>query len=407
MLSEIKNATKANKIPKSPFAKKWQEIEKKQKRNANVLKKIDALYQVFQNDILPEEQAVVALLAQETHHLISFLPKKSFSQWQREELQGWIESNLSSLSQHPFADRKLFEGASKQYNDFLVGHAKKINENHDFEPEEIHYMRSMADEMFNGEKEFTDEELIEFMRDPSIFQQAFQEFIAEKSQEEDSNFDEQEFFQEDGHDHSHQNYQGHQRYHNDEAAEQQEKLKSLFNSSKLNKLYKILANRLHPDKETNEHLKAEKSELMAKLVAAKKNKDAFTIITMFHQFMPDSEHILFEGDDTHLTQALIALLNEKLKQLDKENRENKYENGIKSMVWQRLNGRSKKAQQENIAIHIADLEDDRTRYSYYIHEVKTVKLLKEILSERYDERNESMLFTDNDFSLDDLADLFR
>lgn len=56
---------------------------------------------------------------------------------------------------------------------------------------------------------------------------------------------------------------------------------------------------------------------------------------------------------------------------------------------------------------MADLEDDRTRYSYYIHEVKTVKLLKEILSERYDERNESMLFTDNDFSLDDLADLFR
>lgn len=145
---------------------------------------------------------------------------------------------------------------------------------------------------------------------------------------------------------------------------------------------------------------------MAKLVAAKKEKDAFTIITMFHQFMPDSEHILFEGDDTDLIQALIGLLNEKLKQLDKENQENKYENGIKSMIWQRLNGRSKKAQQENIATHMADLEDDKTRFNYYINEVKTVKLLKEILSERYDQRHENM-FTQGDFSIDDIAELFR
>lgn len=122
--------------------------------------------------------------------------------------------------------------------------------------------------------------------------------------------------------------------------------------------------------------------------------------------MPDSEHILFEGDDTELTQALIGLLNEKLHQLDKENQENKYDDGMKSMVWQRLNGRSKKAQQENIDTHMADLEDDRTRFNYYIHEVKTVKLLKKILSERYDERNENM-FTQGDFALDDLADLFR
>lgn len=405
MLTQVKNVQKSNGKVDSPFTKKWQEIEKKQKRNANVQKKIDVLYQTFQDDILPEEQEVAELLAKETRHLISFLPKKSFSQWQREELQAWIESNLSTLSQHPFGNRVLFEAASNEYNDFLVEHAQKLNENHDFDLEEIEYMRTMADEMFNGEKKFTNEELIEFMRDPSVFQQTLREFLAEKSQEEgqaeeNGDLDDDEFFQE----HFHGN--GHQRYQDQQGAIKQEKLKSLFNSSKLNKLYKILANRLHPDKETNEHLKAEKSELMAKLVAAKKDKDAFTIIKMFHQFMPDNEHILFEGDDTDLIQALIGLLNEKMKQLDEENQQNKYENGIKSMIWQRLNGRSKKAQQENIATHMADLEDDKTRFNYYINEVKTVKLLKKILSERYDQRHENM-FTQGDFSLDDLAELFR
>lgn len=84
MLTQVKNANKSSEKADSPFTKKWQEIEKKQKRNANVQKKIDALYQTFQNDILPEEQEVAELLEQETRHLISFLPKKSFSQWQRE-----------------------------------------------------------------------------------------------------------------------------------------------------------------------------------------------------------------------------------------------------------------------------------------------------------------------------------
>ena len=404
MLTQVKNTQKSNITPESPFTKKWQEIEKKQKRNANVQRKIDTLYQTFQDDILAEEQEVVALLAQKTRHLISFLPKKSFSQWQREELQTWIESNLSTLSQHPFGNRELFEAVSKEYSDFLVEHAKKVNENHDFDPEEIDYMRTMADEMFNGEKEFTDEEIREFMRDPSLFQQTLGEYLAEKSQEEeaDIDFDEDEFFQEEGHYHSN----GNQRYQEQQRAKKQKKLKSLFNSSKLNKLYKILANRLHPDKELNEHLKAEKSELMAKLVIAKKNKDAFTIITMFHQFMPESEHILFEGNDTDLTEALIGLLNEKLYQLDQEHQENKHENGIKSMIWQKLNGRSKKATQENIDAHMADLEDDRTRLNYYLHEVKTVKLFKEILSERYDQRNDNP-FAQGDFSLDDLDALFR
>lgn len=403
MLTQVKNTQKSNITPDSPFTKKWQEIAKKQKRNANVQKKIDTLYQTFQDDILAEEQEVVALLAQKTRHLISFLPKKSFSQWQREELQAWIESNLTTLSQHPFGNRALFEAVSKEYSDFLVEHAKKVNENHDFDPEEIEYMRTMADEMFNGEKEFTNDDLIGFMRDPSLFQQTLREYLAEKSQEEeDIDFDDNEFFQEEDHYHSHEG----QHYQDQQRAKKQEKLKSLFNSSKLNKLYKILANRLHPDKETNEHLKAEKSELMAKLVTAKKNKDAFTIITMFHQFIPESEHILFEGNDNDLTQALIGLLNEKLYQLDQENQKNKYESGIKSMIWQKLNGRSKKATQENIAAHMADLEDDRTRLNYYIYEVKTVKLFKEILSERYNQRNDNP-FAQGDFSLDDLDALFR
>ncbi len=414
MLTQVKSTKKTNDIPKSPFAKKWQQIEKKQKRNATAKAKIDKLYQEFQDDILPKEQRIVKLLAEETRHLMTFLPRKSFTQWQREELQEWVESNLNTLASHPFGNRDLFETVAKEYSDSLAKEAKKINADHDFSLEEIEYMRTMADEMFNGDIDFSNDELIEFMRDPAVFQQAFRQYMEEKAQEEqEKNFDddftnesdEGEHFQEE-HDYSNGYSNGNQRYQDEQQAKKQEKLKSLFSSSKLNKLFKMLANKLHPDKEANEHLKEEKSELMAKLVSAKKNKDAFIIISMFHQFMPESDNALFDGNDEELTQALIGLLNDKLHQLDKENSDNKYNNGIKSMVWQKLNGRSKKATQENIDCHLADLEDSHTRLNYSIHEIKTVKLLKEILGERYEQRNFNP-FDGGDFSLDDLDALFR
>lgn len=152
MLTTVKNAQKPNDIAESPFTKKWQQIEKKQKRNATANIKIDKLYQEFQNDILPKEQKTVELLAQETRHLLTFISRKSFTQWQREELQAWVESNLNTLSQHPFGNRELFDVISKEYSDFLVQHAQKINENHDFSLEEVEYMRTMADEMFHGNR---------------------------------------------------------------------------------------------------------------------------------------------------------------------------------------------------------------------------------------------------------------
>lgn len=414
MLTHIKNNAKAKSTPDSPFAKKWQQIENKQKRNANTKKKVNDLYQVFQNEILPEEKKLIELLAQETLHLITFLPRKSFTQWQREELQTWIESNLDTLSTHPFGNRELFERVSKEYSDSLVEEAKKVNKDHLFSPEEIDYMRSMADQMFQGKKAFTDKELEDFLRDPTIFQETLQAFLDEQAEEEHANFtdneqDEHEYYQEDeeGYQEEYQNYRN---YTEDPQAEQalkkHNKLKSLFNTSNLNKLYKLLANRLHPDKEKNEHLKAEKSELMSTLVNAKKNKDAFTIISMFHQFMPESENDFFDGNNQELSDALITLLNQKSHELDQENHDEKYANGVKSMIWRKLNGRSKKATQDNINAHMADLEDSHTRLHYYINEVKTVLLLKDILSERYDQRN-SFPFSDNDFSLEEIVELFK
>ena len=77
---------------------------------------------------------------------------------------------------------------------------------------------------------------------------------------------------------------------------------------------------------------------MVKLAEAKKKNDAFAIISMYQQYIPDNELNL----DKNITKELLALLTEKLEQLDIEYRALKYSNSIESMVWQKLGGRTKK-----------------------------------------------------------------
>jgi hypothetical protein len=399
MLTHLKDTKNSTSKTNDPLAKKWLEIEKKQKRNANFKRKMTDLYQVFKDDILQEEHKFVELLGQETRHLMTFMSRKSFTQWQKEELSNWIESNLDNLSTYPFGNAELAHDLRNEYSDSLSACTQKIDGEVDLDEELLAEMRELCEEMFLGELSFSDEQLANFIRDPETFKQAFQAFLEAKDDEDDEGL-----FGDDSQD----DYSAEEPYEEQcrEEVQQQNKLKSLFNSSNLNKLYKILANRLHPDKERNEHLRAEKSELMAQLVKAKKDKDAYTIISMFHQFVPESELSLFDGNNQELSEALIKLLNEKLKTLDQENYDQKHNNSTESLIWQKFSGRSKKIIQENIDSHLADLEDSQTRLNYSIHEVTTVKLLKEILSERY-EKNSFNPFADADFSLDDLANMFR
>ncbi len=401
--------------PITPFAKKWSAIEKKQKRNKTLKTKIDSLYKTFQDKVLPQERHFYKLLAQETQHLISFMPRKSLTGWQREELQTWIESNLDTLDTHPFRDAELGIAAREKYAKMLMDCSNKLDDSFMPNEEDLEGMRSLVTEIFGEQEEFTDEILADFIRDPTTFEQYLQEKIQAKQDEDnETQFedDDEEFSEEAGEQYGQFGYDGNfndyfTQQHSQKQAEQKSKLKSLFDTSKLNKLYKILANRLHPDKEINAHLKEEKSKLMAQLVTAKKNKDAFTIISMFYKFVPESELTLFDGSDEELAAALLALLNEKISELDLENQDIKYNNGLQSMIWQKLGARGKKNIDKNIDIHIADLEDCHTALRYIIDEVKTVKALKKILSERYDERIFNPFSELNGMLIEDLDDLFR
>ncbi|MGB2739334.1 MAG: hypothetical protein WBC60_02120, partial [Cognaticolwellia sp.] len=192
MLKKIKQPQKKQSEAKNKFSEKWAEIEKKQKRNKAFQDKIARLYASFQSEILPEEERMCVLLAQETRHLISFMSRKSFTQWQREELLTWIESNIETLTHHPFCPEGLSSALAEEFRDELLGDVEKIDKNAQFSPAQIQGMRALIDEMFGCGDDFSEAKLSDFLRDPAVFHQHFEAFLKEAQEESEQDFDDDE-----------------------------------------------------------------------------------------------------------------------------------------------------------------------------------------------------------------------
>jgi len=276
-----------------------------------------------------------------------------------------------------------------EYSEALLESAKSLGS--EFDADEIDEMRDLVEDIFDEDREFTDEQLKAFLRDPATFQAEVEHYL--NNQEDfDLGDDLDDQFEE---------YFSEEYFFNSEQKQgelKQKKLKDLFNASLLKKCFKSLASRLHPDKELDPTLKAGKSALMVKLVEAKKKNDAFAIISIYQQYIPGNELNL----DKNITKELLALLTEKLEQLDIEYRALKYSNSIESMVWQKLGGRTKKEMGYRREDHLNNLFASQVELKHVIDNTKTMKPLNEMLSERVNSRRNSPF---QDF--DDLMKLFE
>ena len=118
------------------------------------------------------------LLAQETRHLMTFLLRKSFTKWQREELSAWIESNLDTLIGHPFCPDGLSTSLREEYSQALLDKLPDFDENHQFHSNEIADLRDLIEELMGNSEQFSEQQLSDFLRDPTSFHRYVQEYLA-------------------------------------------------------------------------------------------------------------------------------------------------------------------------------------------------------------------------------------
>jgi hypothetical protein len=399
IISELSNINSTNHKTSIPnkLSALWLKIEKHQKRNTNFSKKTHKLFEQFKNEALPFEQQQAKVIATQLEHLINFISKKSFTETQRDESLDWITSDIDYLDSHPFAENIDTNTLRNKMNKELAALAEKqpllIND------ESIIELQNMLDDMFNGELQLNKGELINIIKNPALLEEYIKDFCKNLNEQETHYNDEDEEqsedpFEEDYFYNEFNDNEQHTGKNNIDA------LEKLFKSSQLNKMYKRLASKLHPDKENNAAKKSIKHDLMQQLATARKNKDIYSLLTLYHEHIKDDSFSF----DTETILAIESLLEKKVSDLNYELRELKASDDPEVIVWRHFNGRSKKETSQNIENHVNQLNDELTSISLLVSNTKTVKALKVKLNARIAERKSSPFFNFGG-SLEDLMNM--
>lgn len=352
--------------------KLWQKIEKNHQKNETKKKKITQLYQSFQSNVLPHEQEMCTQVQTLISTLIPFVSRKSLSEAHREELLDWINQELYFIESNLFAQNIEIDSLREALQQQLL----ILAERNPFEEsvENLQQLAMMLEDLFGDELNLNAEELSNVARDPDELQQ-YIDRMHKKSQEE------QEATERDS---NHNDWQDEQYDHVDQNGQRKSErlaLDKLFKRSELNKIYKRLAAKFHPDREMDDAKKAYKHKLMQQLSEARKTNDAFTLLLMYQQHYDDTDLIF---DDATM-QAIETLLRQRVHLLERENHQLSSANTPEGMVWQKLSGRSKKATAKNIESLITDRQEIADNCQAIVKDITNLKILKEYLNERLDD----------------------
>ena len=395
IISELSKFSAANDKgrPSSTLSSLWIKIEKHQKRNANFTKKRTKLFEQFKQEVQPSEQKLADAITAQVEHLIHFLSKKSLTDKQRNELLEWISSDIDYLTTHPFSEGIDVADLREKINAELTLLAESLDQTVD--EESIVELADMLDEMFDGEMQFDREELIELIKNPALIQEHIQRFHEKMHEEAAAGDDEStaefnEEFDEDFFDDF--DYQHYSDFSDRENKHELGTLEKLFKGSQLNKMYKRLASKLHPDKESDAAKKAVKHDLMQQLASARENKDVFTLLTLYHEHIDDDSF----NFDAETMAAIEALLSKKVRELNAELRELKSSDTPEAIVWDNFSGRSNKITTENIVTHTERIEDEVVAINQFIVSTTTLKALKTELNSRIKHREASAFFNFDD-----------
>lgn len=323
----------------------WNKIEKYEVRNQKAEQKVDVLYKEYDSVIIPHEKTKASCQCRLIEHLMTFLSLKQIRPQDRERLFAYLSHEIATL--HDFA---MFCDM-----DVLNSLGENLNKHQDkyFHQEKKQALDDACSEievtikgMFGDDVNIPHEDIRSAMNAGDdaalikIFETIKEEYF-ESYHEEHIDWDEQD-----------QEWQDFEFNYYQSEEEEASKVTELFKGSQLNKMYKRIANVIHPDKELDPEKREEKHSLMQVLARAKKEKDVVTLIKMYSEFVPDGEHYLDEEAMAHVEH----LLEMKVRTLNLAHKDIFNRQGIKSYVWKSFSAPSKKKVREKMENYIEHIE---------------------------------------------------
>lgn len=366
----------------------WEDVEKKQRRIDRYQAKLDDFYHDFKASTEKQERAVCRATEKWIHRLISFIPRKTIKGPQREALYDWIQEELTILESNPFNPVDSI-ALRESFNQALFALPSNKADVDVMTEDQIEAFREEMFMMLGYELDISDDELMAMVKDPQKFHDYLQSVMAEKSQEEHAAEDDIDWGGEDFF--SQANDDNHFEPSHHQASD------ALYSDKQITKLYRQLAKQLHPDKETDEEKKSEKSALMQQLSQAKKDKDVVALFMLAQQHLPDHEMVM----DEDMLERLKMTLTEKIEQLNLDYQDLKHGGDIKNIIWQRFGGGNKASRQKGLREYREHLKKESQELLAQSQEIKTVKQMQERLKKRV-----GASYFDNPFFNMDPSELF-
>ena len=322
----------------SAFQKLWQQAEHHKQHNAQFEQDLESLVQRIQTEVHPVEREAAQADKPLLHILIKLAQRKSLAQWQRFELDDWIEELTNQMHCFALVDQELVDDLAR-YDAFRLGITLEDESN--FAPSE-----QLAD-IINRKQQIQDDAVEEDGEE-------MQESANSDSEHED--FFDFDFDVEDD---------------NIEATPFDHPSTSTVTNQLFQRLFRITAAKLHPDREPDSTIRKNKQVLMADLLHARKKSDVMTILALHAEYVDDQSD-LSKQDEKQLTQALENQINE----LKKEKKNIALRSPLHWVVYQNFYSQSKKKVDSAIDKHLQRVSQDKNQTEKMKKEIRTLKTLK-------------------------------
>ena len=341
----------------SKFQKLWHKAERARARNARFREDLESLVQRVRFTIQPLELEAAQADKPLLQKLLTLGQRKSLAQWQRAELDSWIQELVYEMQTYGLVDPALLNDMAR-YDAFRLGITLEDDE-----------IAPPA------------EQLVEIIkREQALHEAAEKEWRDSENEPEDpgSNCDDLDF---DGFDFD--DIGDFDWFTGGAESEPLTHDAPVVTNKVVQRLFRSTAAKLHPDREPDAERRKLKQGLMADLLRARKQGDVMRILELHQEYVSESRE--FSKVDE---QQLIHALEYNIRELETEKDLIIEQSVIHEVVYQRFYDTSKKKVDENIEEHLAILARDKVNIERMVEEIRSLKTLKPYLEERYDMRRD-------------------
>lgn len=349
----------------------WEAIRRTRKEIDNWQRQVDQVDALFHRFIVPREEQLTTEYCNVTALLMGHFENTELSAGDQSLLGLWITENLQSLSDHPFAPIQRRVALNEAWRIIISVDG----------PIENQLSRLARGKFISASSQ---DELIRQPKNPGALDNT-----PETADQLRGNQSSNRPHAESDHDTRDRSEKNDEQRHNERAANPSnrektnvddidEKINTLEQRLSVERLFRQLAKVLHPDREQNDSLKAQKHILMSQCLKAREEKDINTLLSLYCEHVGDLPEDL--TDNSH--EELIAALQQQLKQLQMELRQLRFGDPLHTQIVERYSSLNNADCERRITGHADSLDVEITNTKLLTSQLDTPLGLMGALEQR-------------------------